>query len=244
MINTKSSGAKVPHGSSLPSFAPVWGMRPAPAGMRFKRQCFCTVQLGCGEGFASLRASRRENTLVDYSDKQLPNARHVAEVFEIEPAYHADMRSQPLGTTLPRGRRDAAGTGPRDLPGRRSPVLSKRASRKGISRWLSSGSSWAPILVERLQQLHCEPASAAGFARAGRHLRRSRGGASETPGYHGAKRKPARCPREPLVVSSLAHPQRPAWAQCLQRGKAPTRFFRNSSSAGSETGGVLSARLA
>lgn len=48
-----------------------------------------TVELGCGEGKVSLLFALRgaKTTLVDYSDKQLRNARHVAEAFEIEPVF-------------------------------------------------------------------------------------------------------------------------------------------------------------
>jgi SAM-dependent methyltransferase len=48
-----------------------------------------TVELGCGEGKVSLLFALlgARTTLVDYSDKQLRNARHIAEAFEIEPVF-------------------------------------------------------------------------------------------------------------------------------------------------------------
>ncbi len=46
-----------------------------------------TVELGCGEGKVSLLFALRgaNTTLVDYSDKQLRNARYVAQEFKVEP---------------------------------------------------------------------------------------------------------------------------------------------------------------
>ena len=48
-----------------------------------------TVELGCGEGKVSLLFALRgaKTTLVDYSDKQLRNARYVAQEFEVEPDF-------------------------------------------------------------------------------------------------------------------------------------------------------------
>lgn len=48
-----------------------------------------TVELGCGEGKVSLLFALQgaKTTLVDYSEKQLGNARHVAEAFAIEPVF-------------------------------------------------------------------------------------------------------------------------------------------------------------
>ncbi len=61
--------------SVLASFAGFEGLR--------------TVELGCGEGKVSLLFALRgaKTTLVDYSDKQLRNARYVAQEFEVEPDF-------------------------------------------------------------------------------------------------------------------------------------------------------------
>lgn len=48
-----------------------------------------TVELGCGQGKVSLLFALQgaRTTLVDYSDKQLDTARHVAKAFQVEPEF-------------------------------------------------------------------------------------------------------------------------------------------------------------
>ncbi len=68
-------GWRVMQESVLANFAGFEGLR--------------TVELGCGEGKVSLLFALRgaRTTLVDYSDKQLRDARYIAEAFEVEPDF-------------------------------------------------------------------------------------------------------------------------------------------------------------
>lgn len=79
---------------SCMGFASCPGWREMQASVRasfggFER--LRTVELGCGEGKVSLLFALRgaATTLVDYSDKQLRNARYVAEAFQTHPDFLA-----------------------------------------------------------------------------------------------------------------------------------------------------------
>jgi SAM-dependent methyltransferase len=70
---------------------PGWGVMQAAVLARFGGfKDLRTVELGCGEGKVSLlfAVQGAKTTLVDYSEKQMRNARYVAERFEVHPDFH------------------------------------------------------------------------------------------------------------------------------------------------------------